>query len=201
MYTIPRIDYAMLAKSQEFYQVFGYQDIEVPWMASGTAIGATIPNNKNAVFIPSHSKFLVGSAETGFIEMMLDNALRPGKYQSISPCFRDDELDKYHMPYFMKNELIIVEPDDAKAELEGMIENAFNFFAMFLEKSQMKLAENEPGVIDIMAAGVELGSYGIRSFKGFQWIFGTGCALPRLSQVRQKMFLSKRSVTTNIEIE
>ena len=29
--------------------------------------------------------------------------------------------------------------------------------------------------------GIELGSYGIREFAGFRWIYGTGVAEPRLS--------------------
>jgi hypothetical protein len=34
--------------------------------------------------------------------------------------------------------------------------------------------------------GYELGSYGIRKYKNlFQWVYGTGCAEPRLSIVEK----------------
>ena len=44
---------------------------------------------------------------------------------------------------------------------------------------------NDEGTIqyDIDYHGIELGSYGIRHCQFLNWIYGTGCAEPRLSKV------------------
>ena len=36
---------------------------------------------------------------------------------------------------------------------------------------------------DILINGIEYGSYGIRTFKDFYYIYGTGVALPRFSKI------------------
>jgi hypothetical protein len=45
-------------------------------------------------------------------------------------------------------------------------------------------AENSEYNIDIVINGIEVGSYGLRvlNLTGFIWIYGTGLALPRMTQ-------------------
>jgi hypothetical protein len=39
------------------------------------------------------------------------------------------------------------------------------------------------GSFDLICKGIELGSYGIRKYNNHKWIYATGVAEPRLSQV------------------
>lgn len=40
---------------------------------------------------------------------------------------------------------------------------------------------------DIEAGGIELGSYGKRSHASLSWVYGTGVALPRLTQAQAQL--------------
>jgi len=70
---------------------------------------------------------------------------------------------------------------------ENMNDNRTNIFAYFnqgvktYKAIQQFIVENRDDYPDYN--GVELGSYGIRECKFLKWIYGTGCAEPRLSQV------------------
>jgi phenylalanyl-tRNA synthetase alpha subunit len=122
--------------------------------------------------------YLVASGEQGFIELMIRENL-VGKYFTITPCFREEKYDELHLPYFMKLELIDTEVDNKK--LPAMINDAKRFFDNYLET---KVIPTKDGY-DIVSAksNIELGSYGIRAYKEFLWVYGTGVAEPRLSQV------------------
>ncbi len=50
----------------------------------------------------------MGSAEQGFVQLMLDGKLPLGSHMAAGPCFRDDEVDDLHQKTFFKVELIIV---------------------------------------------------------------------------------------------
>lgn len=67
--------------------------------------------------------------------------------------------------------------------------DAKDFFEMVLKDSvEIKCVEQENSLInyDIMYKNHELGSYGIRKYENlFQWIYGTGCAEPRLSLIKK----------------
>jgi hypothetical protein len=150
----------------------------------------------------SERSYLVGSAEQSFIQMMLDGDLKPGCYMAVTPCWRDDELDELHQRYFMKVELIDYMPYDsflASPYMACMAEHFFNKImgieAKYAWIQDGQRTEEFPNDLigeqcDIVHDGIELGSYGIRGFefdgRKHIWVYGTGCAEPRLSYVLEK---------------
>jgi len=176
------VDYAILADAISFYRDRDYTYIEVQWTAPEKAMTVTTPGN--ALLFPFRNDFLVASGEQSFIHMMQIKALRNGKYMCVTPCFRDEEqYNKYTKPYFMKVELIVVgeENDDY---IEDVLQDAEAFFNRYLPKPVTRL-KTEIG-IDLMCDDIELGSYGSRNHKTTKpWVYGTGVAEPRFSQVLQ----------------
>ena len=118
----------------------------------------------------------------------------PALYQCVTPCFRDEaNPDDLHLQYFIKNELIgVPHPSHKKEEvpkelLNCVIRNALDFFRIYEDTDRLELVEvpmpNSVVNYDINIRGVEVGSYGYRHIDDFAWVYGTGVAEPRLSQV------------------
>ena len=97
------IDYELLNKALKYYAKVGFKQIEVPWRVSAEAINLTFNNNLS---FKSDNKFLIGSAEQGFLELYLRNKLTSNQLMSVSPCFRNEIEDDLHQQEFMKLELI-----------------------------------------------------------------------------------------------
>jgi len=172
------IDYGILAQALSFYQARGYQYREVPWVVSPEATNVTLPADRVATSVSYGD--LVGSAEQSFIELMIRGE-KLSKHCAITPCFRDEaQYDELHHAYFMKCELY--DADATNANLQAMIDDAMAFYGDFLP---VKVIETGPDAYDIVSVngGHELGSYGFRQYKGQRFIYGTGCALPRLTTV------------------
>ena len=186
----PTIDWHLLSSALNYYETLGYKQIETPWAVPEQICASTKPHDDQS-FVLDNAKFegqpheLVGSAEQGFRYLITTGAIAPGKYCSISPCFRVDDYDALHVPWFMKLELchIIEEGHDLQLALNNMIQQCERYF-------------NEVGVtchvveiddaFDIGVNGIEVGSYGIRIVDGTQYIYGTGLALPRFSIANDK---------------
>ena len=64
-----------------------------------------------------------------------------------------------------------------------MVEKAIGFYQPLFTKD-LDVVKTETG-FDIEINGNELGSYGIRSCEFLEWIYGTGCAEPRTSNLIQ----------------
>jgi hypothetical protein len=199
------ISYQRLAEAERYYRIRGYEPVDVSWHVSDKAIRMTCP--REGLYFPLEDQTginhgsLVASAEQSFIQMMLDGTLKPGKYQAISPCFRGDLIDEWHQLYFMKLELCIflglVDPmdiDQWETEHWQMYEDAESFFRSFVPvlgicQEPIITLDYPQYCIDICSVNprIELGSYGIRYHPDVgSWIYGTGCAEPRLSQVIEK---------------
>lgn len=170
------IDYGKIALAVDMYSEAGYQYIDVPWIVKKKSIEVTSPANVRK--FKTFAGFLVASGEQSFLEMQKD--LKPGRYQCVTPCFRDESVDDLHRQYFVKNELISVldNAQNWEEELSYMKEQVLKFFGEFGEP---EFESTEFGW-DLMMNGIEVGSYGFRICKDFHWIYGTGCAEPRLSQ-------------------
>ncbi len=180
------INYRRVAKAIKKYQKLGYTYIDTPWLVSDEAVTATLPPNRIG-FELGHPTLkpgrLVGSAEQGFIQMMLDDKLRPGHYVSAGPCFRDeDPVDRLHQYAFFKVELI------SYAGTSSLTETAARVMANDADTVLYDMYGHGGRVVktpegwDIEVEGVEVGSYGVREHKGHRWAYGTGLALPRTSQ-------------------
>lgn len=181
------INYQRVAKAIKKYQKMGYVYIDTPWLVSDEAVIATLPPNRQG-FELGHPTLkpgkLVGSAEQGFIQLMLDDKLRPGRYVSAGPCFRDENpVDRLHQYTFFKVELIsyagtIKKNTDTTARM--MANDADEVLYNMYEPGARVVTTSEGW--DIEVEGVEVGSYGMREYKGHLWTYGTGLALPRTSQ-------------------
>lgn len=178
------ISYENLHKSTVFYEEKGYKRIESPWTVTEAVINITKPFLVNETYkIETKKKCLVASGEQSFLYLYLKGFLPPGKFQSVTPCFREEVFDQIHSKYFMKNELIVTDKVD-EAELQKVLGHAYNFFSdMFPGKERfLKIKTIELNKsYDIEFNGIELGSYGIRECEYLSWIYATGCAEPRLS--------------------
>ncbi len=172
------IDYAKLADALTYYQAHGYPYMEVPWVVSREAELVTLPTDREATSV--HYGELVGSGEQSFIELMM-RGKKLSQACCITPCFRDEKtFDRLHHAYFMKLELI-----DCAASLKNldrMMQTAQEFFSRYTDVLVIKTSKHSYDIID-KKHGIELGSYGFRSFNKMTFLYGTGIALPRLDTV------------------
>lgn len=182
------INYQNIQDSIDFFSINDYRRIETPWTVTESISNLTKPKDREDWKINNKNKVLVGSAEQGFLYLILKGFLPTGQYQSTTPCFREEPFDLTHSKYFIKNELIITE-DVNEIKLLKMVDSAMMFFKVKLGVSDFDYNNNvilkkvKTGMLsyDIEFAGIELGSYGIRENELLKYIYGTGCAEPRLS--------------------
>lgn len=171
-----------LAHAINHYERSGFEYIEVPWLVSKESLDVTRP--PYAKPFETFMGNLVASGEQSFIEIREDLCPRC-KYQCITPCFRDENYDELHFPYFIKNELIVVlwKDDKPMEMIEHVISTAQQFFKDYLTHPLIMPTEIGWDIVYIKDdTEIELGSYGYREYDGFRWVYGTGCAEPRLSQ-------------------
>jgi hypothetical protein len=192
--------YRRLIDAMAFYEAAGFKPVDVPWAVSRYAMDITRPLWAGPVTMVYTAGGLelcpVASAEQSFLQMQLDAKkvgwAMEGRLLAITPCFRNEpKLDDLHQPYFMKVELIQwVTPENEfrkRADLDNMIATASKFFEKHLDIDIVENHDPDPiGQVayDIVSlrGRIELGSYGIRKHESVgEWIYGTGCAEPRLS--------------------
>lgn len=181
--TMPTIDWALLGKAYEYYKKY-YTYQETPFAVPETCTQLTKPHNDQS-FILNDGLFyrqpheLVGSAEQGFIYLALQNKLVSNKLFSISPCFRSENYDATHLPWFMKLELFHL--SNTEEDVFAMMEIVKDFLITNCPGNYEKIQTSEQSW-DIILNNIEIGSYGIRKVENLEFIYGTGLALPRLSQ-------------------
>lgn len=141
-----------------------------------------LTTEKTKILLCNDGLGLVGSAEQGFLQLVLDDKLedRYATYMSDGPCFRplDEGRSPYHHGYFYKLELFCLDCEDRWAPF---LETAREFFQAHTDK-KVKTVRTEEG-FDLEIDGIEVGSYGRRMVGPLDWSYGTGLALPRFSQV------------------
>jgi hypothetical protein len=186
------IDYQKIADSIIHFKNRGYVRVEAPWWASEDVIRKTYPTG-DLYYIPKNGKALVGSAEQSFLYMGTKGRLPDGKYQAVTPCFRDESIGTFHRKCFIKNELIIVNPTNVDKELNDIIQDALAFFTYQLEEAglydDLIIKQTEIGFDIETTKGIELGSYGYRRCEFMDWIYGTACAEPRLTRAIKHIYL------------
>lgn len=179
-----KIDYYLVAFAEDYYLRKGFRLIDVPWLVSEKISNITKPNWKRNFWVKN--KVLVGSAEQSFIELFLEGRIKEGRYLATTPCFRDEsKVGWLHQNYFLKTELIEIGSVGEK-ELEEVITTAKGFLSLFLKTKVVKTGISSFDIVDVKS-GVELGSYGLSGLDhagtSMRYVYGTGCALPRLSTV------------------
>lgn len=181
------INWARIAQSANFYHTMGFEQVEVPWLVDRKFAMATCPHER--YLVSTDLGDLVGSAEQGFIQQDYLGRLGKGKFQAISPCFRKEEvLDDLHQNAFLKLELYVNE-GDLFAAMQRMAELARTVARGFVHELTVgtgyilpsPVLQEVDGGLDLTMGGIELGSFGVRSFEHVSWAFGTGHAEPRLS--------------------
>lgn len=203
------VNYHSLILALEYYTALGYERIEVPWAVKRSTIDITARGRLAPVLrrdgmaeISDHASeasYIVGSGEQGFLELELnpDTQLAPGKYCTLTPCFRPGDVDgAFHQEWFMKVELFRTDVIDRDA-VDEMIWDATVFMQQDLRahdyhierfdtpEENIMIPHLKTGTIfsaDLNLNGIEVGSYGIRTCPDLDWVYGTGLAEPRYSQ-------------------
>ncbi len=191
------IDYRVISDAVAFYGARGYRAIDVPWLVGAAATTLTSPGWVRQ--FETWAGYLPGSGEQSFLELRLRGDLADGRYVCVTPCYRDEQpVTALHRQTFLKVEIISLHTDDpslpvpdssfdaALNELGGILTDAKEFMRVTGVDPSVTEQTNEQGHpgYDLVARGVELGSYGVRRFADFSWAYGTGVAEPRFSRVR-----------------
>lgn len=192
------IDYHKIATAVRHYNEAGFKYIDVPWIISKESMMITAPHGVR--LFDTFAGSLVASGEQSFLEIrkeLLKADGFPTTYQCVTPCFRDEaNPDELHLQYFMKNELIGINWHTFEnketvpwALLNFVIRKALDFFKIYAYEpsDDLKVIDapipNSVVNYDITIRGIEVGSYGYRHTDDFAWVYGTGVAEPRLTQV------------------
>lgn len=175
------INWNNIAKGIDYYKSKGFQYLEVPWLVPNEIIKITFPGESG---FKTELGDLIGSGEQSFLHLQFNNNLPLGRYMTVTPCFRDEKEDKFHKKQFLKLELYITDVV-TENNLQDIILICQFFFrsAFYLGLTETKIVPISDGSFDLECFDIELGSYGIREFKGHKWIYATGIAEPRASQV------------------
>lgn len=190
-----KINYSLIDCAEKHYNNYGFKYIDIPWVVTFRSIESTLPFGKTAFKINEFG-WLIGSAEQGFVELIKNNEIKfDQRYQSTSTCFRDDEEDELHQKYFVKNELFYLSSDHNLEHCWNVVDFFVDCSTKYFKKQGLNLKTIDSGKyqIDIIEKNteIELGSYGIRDWKlsgdEYKWIYGTGCAEPRLSITLDKL--------------
>lgn len=173
------INYKLISDSIDFYEAEGFHRVETPWTVSEYIDNLTKPQGVQGFQLKHNDKCLVASGEQSFLYQYLKGFLPKGRFQTVTPCFRYENFDGMHTKYFMKNELIVT--DNVTHEtLQEVMQIALRFYQQYIPSAKIVGYGN---YYDIEIWGKELGSYGIREFEFIKYIYGTGCAEPRLSKL------------------
>jgi hypothetical protein len=179
------IDYKLLSDAIDYYTKIGYKYIEVPWAVNPEVLAITAPPSVVPYYVDTG--VLVASGEQGFLQLIINRELMPGRYCTLTPCFRKEkEYSELTKHYFMKVELIDIPlriDKYSESRFWTMLWDAKMFFDYNLKvvdrSTHYELVSETQ--FDIMLGEIELGSYGYREFEDISWYYGTGLAEPRFS--------------------
>jgi hypothetical protein len=180
-------DWQLLSEAIEFYNNrCGYEFVSLPWYVHGVSVEATAHYSWISNISGQYSKSLVGSAEQAFIDWDAQDALGKGRFVACTPCFRmhDEGRSPFHQGCFMKVELYSNMPDGS--HFEHLMADAKEFFKHVGADVVEEVALDD-GTFDLTLNGIEIGSYGARTFhhpvhdRTIHWSYGTGIAVPRFT--------------------
>lgn len=176
------IDYSLIAHALKYYEFLGYRRIETPWLVSKEINNITAPKDVEQYYVykGGKEKTLVASGEQSFLYLINKGFLpKEGRFVTCTPCFRNEDFDLTHSKYFLKVELIVV-GESVESYLNTVKLDCRRFFDNYVKCEEI---QTDIGY-DLIANGIEVGSYGIRSVPGLAtWVYGTGLAEPRFSRV------------------
>lgn len=183
------INYEILNKSISYYQINNFNRIETPWIVSDYVNCITKPDYIPSLYVNTNTRALIASGEQAFLQLYLLEQLPKGQFQTVTPCFRDEQEDFTHQKYFIKNELIKTN-NISNDELDKLVDICYKFFSNYInDKNLLNVIKTSEGY-DIELNKIEIGSYGIRECEFLSWIYGTGVAEPRFSKLVELYGLS-----------
>ncbi len=181
------ISTSVLMEALRFYSSKGYAPIDVPLVVDMDVSEHTKPKGVPELYhgkVGGEHKCYVASAEQSFIQLHKEGKLKDGMYMAVTPCYRHERFTSdTHYLMFMKLELIAVGVEKWQPYEEGVLRDAFQFFENELNLNTVTTnwKNNSCDILD-SKTGIELGSYGHRLMPdGTGYIYGTGCAFPRIS--------------------
>ncbi len=183
------INYQIIQDSIKHYESREFKRIESPWTVTEAISNITKPKDANNWTIKEKKKVLVASGEQSFLYLYNKGFLPKGKFQTITPCFRDESFDEMHTKYFIKNELIATYNVN-QYTVGLMVCAAIDFFSKYLPSKYIEHRRISSDQYDIFYKDIELGSYGIRECDFLRWAYGTAVAEPRLTRTMKKYGLS-----------
>jgi len=190
------INYDNIHKSILFYEKHRYTRIESPWTVTSAVSNITKPIGGKDFTVLEKNKVLVASGEQSFLYLYVKGFLPKGKFQTVTPCFRDEIFDTTHSKYFIKNELIITDEVHIGTLMSMVVHSKVFFKSILGDKFEIEDIRTGDDSFDIVAKindkEYELGSYGIRHCEFLSWVYGTGCAEPRLSFVKNLLDVSQK---------
>lgn len=181
----PNINFQLISDVLRYYRKNNYIQIDTPWMVEEKYIKYTYNGDKfNELQSDLH---LVGSAEQGFIKLMVEDELYLDReYVSCTPCFRKEtNINAFHQYCFMKIELFkwCSTYNEALKTINKFLTDATELYSMYIDKRNIKQVYVKKDSFDIIVNDIELGSYSISRYEDKLWVCGTGLALPRFSYV------------------
>jgi hypothetical protein len=188
------IDYGLINNAIDYYDSQGFLRIETPWLVSKDIADLTKPLDASTYIVQkdveTKQKAFVASGEQSFLYLINKGHMpSSGRYQTVTPCLRDDAWDTTHMKNFVKLELIEYNIDvniDDAARVKRMVDQALGFFSKHVDRSLLtvvKCVTDGAVSYDINLNDIEIGSYGYRNCSFCNWIYGTGIAEPRFSRL------------------
>ena len=171
-----------MAEAIAHYEQHGFRYIETAWAVPHAIVRVTAPNDE-CTFPFADGLTLVGSGEQSLLHLIEQGEISaPGKYQTTTPCFRNEVEDELHKKYFLKNELMIYAPTSPKTQLEELMAVCVSYHERVASGHNVNVVRSgKHGEWDITVNGIEVGSYGLRTYRNHTWIYGTGHAEPRVS--------------------
>ncbi len=191
------IDYKLLDDASKYYNsVADFKRIESPWLVTKEISDITKPVNCSSYIVKKDTeeteKVFVASGEQSLLYLINKGFFgNGGKFQTITPCMRNDSFDSTHTKYFIKLELMNFSTK-GKMDIEDVdyiVYEALNFFSSFTKGkyTQPKIVSTGNDCFDIMYKDVEIGSYGLRHTSFCSWVYGTGIAEPRFSRILRSL--------------
>ena len=160
VFTYPnKISWHLLSEGINYYQKQDFEYKEVPW------------------------KVPEASIDTSLLYLDSNGELPLGKYMTVYPFFSMDNDNEFNKHQFMKLDLHITN-DVTSNNLKNVIRTCQEFFKKFIWKWPIEKAKQDETTFKLVSHGIELGSYGLIERDNLKWIYATGMAEPRLSQVR-----------------
>jgi len=172
-----------LCRAKELYQSEGFVPVDVPHVIKKKYSEHTKPEG-----VPDlhHSPELVycASSEQSFIQMLEEDQLGFGNYQSLAPCYRPEPLlNKDSCLVFLKLEIISVLSEKNPEQMALIAQRVMSQLGV----RGTRLVDTLEGIDLETPCGIELGSYGFRETpSGIHYTYGTGIAFPRFYNAKEK---------------